>query len=126
MKDELFRKPRSHNVSACFEQPIFSNVSKLIHFDSVVSLCRSEHCRFLDASLYPLYTEPDICPVQAESCPSGSKMGWSQSGAISMSPVSYLPLPACFSLDLCFCPHDGVLLSEKSLEPRGKKKVQDL
>lgn len=33
VKDELFRNPRSRKVSACyFEQPIFSNISKMMHF----------------------------------------------------------------------------------------------
>lgn len=52
----------------------------------------------------------------AELHASGSQMGQSQYGAICTSPVSYLPLPASHVLDLCCCPHHGVLLSGKSPE----------
>lgn len=105
---------------------LYSHMFQSLCIWTVVSQCRSGCCRFWDilASLYLLYTKPDICPMQAESCPWGSEMGLSQSGAICMSPVSYLPLPACYALDLCYCPHDGVLLSGKS--PGGKRRVQDL
>lgn len=111
VKDELFRNPRSRKVSACyFEQPIFSNISKMMHFICLQFVLGQNTAGFIDVSLYLLYTEPDICPVQAEPSPSGGTRWVGASLVLSVCPLSLISHFQHVSYWICATAHMIVFL----------------
>lgn len=111
MKNELFIKPTSHIFHAlAFFEPV-SHVSKEAVESCLEFVCLGQSTAGFKMLMPACTFCTKTCPVHAQPCPSGSETGQSQSGAIWMSSVSYLPLPACLVLDLCYCLHDGAQLS---------------